>query len=197
MIDYPQASLRVGVGRNLEFDLDPQSYERSSTTPEVAGGSDTSLGAKYEFGYTNRFVYGVNALYTANSGTAAFSGNGDGVLANLNAAFTASPAVGLFATVGYNAQSAGTPAAPARFAGIDPSLGVSISLPLNSYYYVEGFGQSSTGPGLGGRYAFDTGFEADVGSRLQLDVSYYDYLGVQGGTHLHSVGFGASYLIGS
>jgi hypothetical protein len=196
-IDYPQASVRVGVGRNLEFDLDPESYERTSTIPKVSGGSDTSLGLKYEFGYTSRFVYGVNALYTANSGTPAFSGNGDGLLANVNAAFTVSPAVGLFATVGYNSQSAGTVTTPARFHGIDPSLGASVSLPLSFIAYVEGFGQSSTGPGLGGRYAFDGGFQRDVGSRLQLDINYYDFTGIQGGTHLHSIGFGAAYLIGS
>jgi hypothetical protein len=196
-IDYPQTNLRVGIGRDLEFDLDPESYERTSTTPKIAGGSDTSLGAKYEFGYTSRFVYGVNALLTTNSGDPAFSGNGDGVLANINAAYSASPAVGVFGTAGYNAQSAGSPSAPMRFHGVDPSLGVSISLVSNLTYYGEGFGQSSTGPGLGGRYGFDTGFEEDIGSRLQLDASYYDFTGVQGGLHLHSVGFGAAYLIGS
>jgi hypothetical protein len=196
-ISFPQASMRVGIGRNLEFDLDPASYERTSTVPKISGLSDTSLGLKYEFGYTSRFVYGVNALVTTNSGSAAFSGNGAGLLANLNAAFTVSPAVGLFATVGYNAQSAGTVTVPARFNGIDPSLGASVSLPQGFIAYVEGFGQSSTGPGLGGRYGVDGGFQKDVGSRLQLDINYYDFLGIQGGMHLHSIGFGAAYLIGS
>ena len=196
-IDYPQTSLRVGVARNLEFDLDPESYERTSTVPKTAGGSDTSLGAKYEFGYTSRFTYGVNALLTTNSGDPSFSGNGTGVLANMNAAYSASPALGFFGTAGYNAQSGGSVSAPARFHGVDPSLGASISLPANLTYYAEGFGQSSTAPGLGGRYGFDTGFEEDIGSRLQFDASYYDFTGAQGGMHLHSVGFGAAYLIGS
>jgi hypothetical protein len=194
---YPQANLRVGVGRNLEFDFDPPSIERISASPTISGATDTSFGAKYEIGYTSRLLYGLNALFTANTGSAATSSNGDGILANANAALTLSPAVGLFATVGYNAQSAGTPVAPARYHGIDPSLGASVSLPSNFSFALEGFGQTSTGPGLGGRYAFDTAVEYDAGSRLQLDINYYDYLGIQNGAHPHSVGFGASYLIGS
>ncbi|MBD5634647.1 MAG: hypothetical protein IAI49_09230, partial [Candidatus Eremiobacteraeota bacterium] len=196
-VTYPQASLRVGAGRHLEFDLDPASVERISGSPAVTGATDTSLGVKYEFGYSNRLLYGVNVLYTVNSGDALTSDNGDGVLANLNGVLTLSPAVGFFATVGYNAQSAGSAAAPARYHGIDPSLGVSISLPASFSFALEGFGQSSTGPGLGGRYGADAALERDFGSRLQLDINYDDYLGIQNGAHLRAVGFGAAYLIGS
>jgi hypothetical protein len=196
-VTYPQASLRVGVAPNLEFDLDPGSVTRLSGPPEFTGISDTSLGIKYEFGYTSRLLFGANVLYTANTGDPAVSGNGDGVLANLNGALTLSPAVGLFATLGYNAQSAGSTAAPLRYRGIDPSLGGSVSLPAALTFALEGFGQSSTGPGLGGRYGADAALERDVGSRLQLDVNYFQYFGAQSGTHLHAIGFGAAYLIGS
>ena len=194
---YPQATLRVAAARNLEFDLAPSSIERVSGSPVVTGLTDTSLGAKYEIGYSSKVLYGVNVVYTTTSGSPATSDNGDGVLANLNGTLTLSPAVGLFATVGYNAQSAGSRVAPARYHGIDPSLGASISLPLGFVAAVEGFGQSSTGPGLGGRYGVDGAIEHDVGSRLQLDVNYDAYPGVTNGAHLHAVGFGAAYLIGS
>ena len=196
-VTYPQGSLRVGVARNLEFDLDPASIERVSGSPRSTGLTDTSLGLKYELGYTSKLIYGVNVLYTADSGSPATSANGDGVLANVNAALTLSPAIGVFSSVGYNAQSAGTPGSPARYHGIDPSLGASVSLPASLAFALEGFGQSSTGPGLGGRYGADAALERDFGSRLQVDVNYYDYFGIQSGAHLHSIGFGAAYLIGS
>lgn len=196
-VTYPQGSLRVGIARGLEFDLDPASLERVSGMPRMTGETDSSLGLHYEFGYSSRIVSGVNVLYTANSGSPATSGNGDGVLANLNGSLALSPAVGLFATVGYNSQSAGTTSVAARYHGVDPSLGASVSLPASFNFAVEGFGQSSTAPGLGGRYGADAALERDFGSRLQLDLNYYDYLGVQNGAHLHSIGFGAGYLIGS
>jgi hypothetical protein len=196
LVTYPQASLRVGLGHNLEFDLDPTSVARLSGTPVVTGNTDSAIGAKYEFGYTSKITYGVNALYTLSTGSAPFSGNGDGILANLNASLTVSPAIGLFATVGYNEQSAGTPAVPARYHDVQPSLGATLSLPQSFDVFLEGFDQSSTGPGLGGRFGFDTGFQKDVGSRLQLDFNYFDYLAVQNGGHQHSIGFGAAYLIG-
>jgi hypothetical protein len=197
LVTYPQASLRVGLGNNLEFDLDPESFARLSGHPAIAGTTDSTIGAKYEFGYTSKMVYGVNALYTLSTGSTTFTGFGDGVLANLNAALALSPAVGLFATLGYNEQSAGTLTVPARYHDIQPSLGATLSLPENFDIFLEGFNQSSTGPGLGGRSGFDTGFQEDVGSRLQLDFNYFDYLGVQNGAHLHAIGFGAAYLIGS
>ena len=197
VVTYPQASLRVGLGGNLEFDLNPESVARYSGTPRAVGTTDSALGLKYELGYTSKMLYGVNVLYTLPTGSAPFSGFGDGLLANVNAAYTLSPALGLFATMGYNVQSAGAPGLPARYHDFQPSLGASLVLPQSFNFFLEGFNQSSTGVGLGGRYGYDTGFQKDVGSRLQLDVNYYDYFAVQNGGHLHSIGVGASYLIGS
>jgi hypothetical protein len=197
LVTYPQANLRVGLGKNLEFDFNPESIARYSGTPRAVGTTDSSIGFKYEIGYTSKMTYGINAAYTLSTGSAPFSGFGDGVVANLNATLSLSPAVGLFSTVGYNEQSAGSPGQPARYHYVAPSLGGSVSLPQGFNFFAEAFNQSSTGVGLGGRYGFDTGFQKDVGSRLQLDVNYYDYLGVQNGGHLHAVGFGAAYLIGS
>jgi hypothetical protein len=197
LVTYPQANLRVGLGNNFEFDLNPESVARLSGKPVISGTTDSTIGAKYEFGYTSKMVYGVNALYTLPTGSTAFTGFGDGVLANLNAALALSPALGLFATFGYNEQSAGTLTVPARFHNIAPSLGASLALPQNFDVFLEGFNQSSTGPGLGGRSGFDTGFQKDVGSRVQLDFNYFDYFGVQNGARLRTIGFGAAYLIGS
>ena len=194
----PQANLRVGAGHNVEFDVGPPSAAYQSGNPRQVGITDGYIGFKYEIGYTSRFLYGVNAIYTLQSGNAnVFSTNGDGILANANAGFTVSPAISLFATVGYNAQNAGTVAAPARYHDVQPSFGASASLPQSVNVFLEGFDQSSTGPGLGGRFGYDTGFEKGVGSRLQLDFNYYNDLGVQQGVHQHSIGFGAAYLVGS
>jgi hypothetical protein len=195
-ISFPQATLRLGLAHDFEVDVATPSYERQSSSPKISGTSDSGLGLKYEIGYTSKVTYGVNALYTLDTGSAGFSGNGNGILANVNGALTLSPAVGLFGSFGYNAQSAGTALAQQRYHGFDPSLGVSVSLPQSFSIFAEGFGMSSTGPGLGGRYAFDTGILKDVGSRLQLDAEYYDYPGYQNGTRQASVGFGASYLFG-
>ncbi len=197
LVSYPQASLRVGAAHNLEFDLNPESIARLSGNPRITGTTDSAIGAKYEIGYTSRLVYGVNVLYTLSTGNGPFTGNGDGILANVNAGLTLSPAFGLFGTLGYNEQSAGTDAAPARYHNFQPSLGASLALPQGFNVFLEGFNLSSTGPGLGGRFGYDAGFQKDIGSRLQLDFNYFNYLGIQNGSHLHSIGFGAAYLIGS
>ena len=196
MVTYPQENLSVGVAKALEFDLNPPSIARVAGSASATGVTDGSIGAKAQLGETSRLTYGVNALYTLQSGVGPFTGAGDGILVNANANYAMSPAFGLFASVGYNAQSAGTPQRPARYHDVQPSLGGSLSLPANFAVYAEGFDQSSTGPGLSGSFAFDTGLQKDVGSRVQLDAEYYDYLAARAGAHQHAVGFGAAYLFG-
>jgi hypothetical protein len=169
---------------------------RLSAGAHVNGDTDGSIGLKAQLGRTSAIIYGVNAAYTLQNGDAPFTGSGDGLLANLNASLALSPALGLFATLGYNEQSAGTPERPARYHDFQPSLGATLSLPQNVAVFLEGFNQSSTMPAGGGSFAFDTGLQKDVGSRLQVDVEYFDYVTIVRGAHQHSVGFGASYLFG-
>ena len=195
LVIYPQTSLGTGIAQNVEFDLNPPSIERVSGSAPAHGDSDGSIGVKIQLGQTSKVTYGVNALYTLQSGTPPFTGSGDGILANVNGSLTLSPAVGLFGTIGYNEQSAGAPGFPNKYYDFQESLGGSVSLPQSFAVYLEAFTLSSTGPSTGGTFGFDTGIQEDVGSRLQLDAEYYDYLTVRG-THQHSVGFGAAYLLG-
>jgi hypothetical protein len=193
---YPQASLRAGVLGKLEFDLDPSSIVRQSS-PILGGTSDSGIGFHYEFGYTDKIVYGTNVVYTIANGTPAFSANGDGVLLNLDGAYTLSSALGLFGTLGYETQSAGTVSVPARYRAFAPALGLTWSLPAGFDAFVEGFGQTANGPGQSGRYAYDFAVQKDVGSRLQLDVDLAEHAPASGGAHQTATGFGVSYLIGA
>ncbi len=192
----PQANLRLGVAPRLEIDLVPPSYERQSGSPPATGTSDAFAGFKYQIGATSKMIYGVNVLSTLDTGSVDFSANGDGVLANVNAALSLSPAIGLFATFGYNAQSGGTRPNPERYRGFDPALGATVAVPLGLTVFAEGFGASSTAPGGSGLYGFDTGLQKDIGPRVQLDVNLFEYPRLQTGAHQSSIGFGAAYLFG-
>ncbi len=196
-VTYPQEALSTGIVRNVELDLTPASIARQSGAGGTySGATDGSIGVKVQLGQTSRFTYGFNAAYTLQSGTAPFTGSGDGILANLNGSYQLSPAIGLFASTGYDEQSAGTPEFPASYHDIQPSLGASVALPQGLAFYAEGFGQSATGPGTDGTFGFDTGFQKDIGSRLQLDAEIFEYPGAHAGLHEHAVGFGAAYLFG-
>jgi len=193
---YPQAAVRVGLPGKLEFDLDPSSFTRESGTPATSGTTDAMLGLHYEFGYTGNLVYAVNALYTLNTGTPAFSGNGDGERLNVEAAYTLSPALGLFSTLGYATQSAGTVSVPARVRTFAPSLGLTLTLPKGFDVLGEGFGTTSNAPGEGGSYAVDVAAQKTIGSRVLLDANFFAYPPAQGNSHQTVAGFGASYLLG-
>ena len=193
LVTFPQEALSTGIAQNVEFDLTPPSLARLSAGGFTAGDTDGSIGIKVQVGQTSKVIYGFNTAYTLQNGTPPFTGSGDGILANINGSLSLSPALGLFGSVGYNEQSV---TAQSRTHDFQPSLGASLSLPQSFAVFLEGFNQSSTGPGSGGLFAFDTGLQKDVGSRLQLDAEYYDYLTVRNGAHEHSIGFGASYLFG-
>jgi hypothetical protein len=195
--NYPQPSLRAGMIGKLEFDIDPPSLERQSSTPIRSGDSDAGIGFHYEFGYTDKIVYGTNVVYTIPNGTPAFSANGDGLLLNLDGAYTLSPALGLFSTLGYETQSAGTVSVPARYHAFAPALGLTLTLPAGFDAFVEGFGETASGPGQSGRYAYDFAVQKDVGSRLQLDANLFEYPASSSGPHQAATGIGVSYLIGS
>jgi hypothetical protein len=192
---YPQPSLRAGMLGKLEFDIDPPSLERQSSAPVVRGTSDSGIGFHYEFGYTDKLVYATNVVYTIPNGSPGFSANGDGVLLNADAAYTLSPALGIFGTFGYETQSGGTVSSPARYRAIAPALGLTLTLPAGFDVFVEGFGQSSTGPGQSGRYAFDLATQEDVGTRLQLDLNLFEYPSAGNRPRQSAPGFGVSYLI--
>jgi hypothetical protein len=196
MVTYPQENVSIGVAKRIEFDINPPSFARIAGSSPASGATDGSIGAKVQLGQSSRITSGVNALYTLQSGTAPFTGSGDGVLVNVNASYALSPAAGLFASLGYNEQSAGTPEVPAAYHDVQPSLGASFALPQNFTIYAEGFNQSSTGPGMSGSFAFDTGLQKDIGSRLQVDAEIFDYPSIRAGAHQHAVGFGAAYLFG-
>jgi hypothetical protein len=196
-VAYPQAYLRFGTSDpRLEFDVTPPSTNASSVGGTTAGGaSDVGLGAKYELGYSVRWLYGVNAAITYPTGSRAFSAGADQYAGNFNWSYTVNQVIGLSGTMGFNSLS-GFDAAnvPQSYFAFVPSFVASASLPGPSEFYVEYTYFTQAGVGLGGKNLIDSAFLRDFGNSIQLDVEYGFSPTLLDGQRQHYLGAGASFM---
>jgi hypothetical protein len=196
-VAYPQAYLRFGSSDpHLEFDVTPPSTNASTVGGATAGGtSDVGLGAKYELGYSARWLYGVNAAVTYPTGSRAFSAGADQYAGNFNWSYSVNQVIGLSGTVGFNSLAGLNSAnVPQSYFAFIPSLVASSSLPGPSEFYVEYTYFSRAGAGLCGKSLIDSAFLRDFGNSIQLDVEYGFSPTSLDGQRQHYVGAGASIM---
>lgn len=106
--NYPQGLIRIGTAdTHLDFEVGTPSFNTSNAGGAVTSGwSDLSIGAKYEIGYTSKWVYGVNGVFTVPTGKPAFSAGNAQFTGNFNWGYTVNSGFGLSGTLGFNALSA-------------------------------------------------------------------------------------------
>jgi hypothetical protein len=192
-VSYPQAVIRIGtLIPALELQVVPPQIVRSSTAgPATTGSSDAGAGLKYVLGYTPKFNYGVQALFTAPTGTNGVSSNGTTSTYALNAGYTLSPVFSLATTLGAQSLTNG----PQRWNSFVPSFVVTAALPNSSGIYAEiATFSNANGPASPTRTQYIYGLYRDIGPRFQLDAYSAISPTVSTGKY-HGVGFGFSYYL--
>jgi hypothetical protein len=174
--NYPQGLIRIGTADpHLDFEVGTPSFNTSNAAGTVTSGwSDFNVGAKYEIGYTQQWVYGVNAVVTVPTGKPAFSAGNAQFTGNFNWGYTINSVFGLAGTLGANALSAyNAGGQPQSYFAFVPSIEATAALPggpselFGEYAYF-----SQAGPNLGGKSVFDFGYVRDLGPHVQFDVEY-------------------------
>jgi hypothetical protein len=196
-VNYPQSLIRIGTA-DPHFDLEfgPPSLQTSTAgAPRITGSSDVNLGAKYELGYSTRWLYGVNGEATFPTGSQAFTAGGTQLTGNFNWGYTVSPIIGLDGSLSFNSFSGfdASHNAQSYFAFV-PSLEVTASLPGPAEFFGEYAYFSQAGIGLGSRGLIDFGYVRDLGAHAQLDVEYGFSPTPLAGQKEHYIGAGASFL---
>ena len=196
-VEYPQTFLRVGTGDpHLEFSLTPPTSVSTSVGGALTGGTaDTNAGVKYELGYTDKAVWGVNGQISFPTGSRAFTAGSSQYTGNFNWGYTLSPEFSLAGTLGFNAL-AGYDAngAVQHYFAFVPSVELEATLPANSQLFAEYAYFSQAGVGLGSRSFLDFGYQKDLSAHIQIDLEY----GVQPtlllGQRVHSIGGGIAFM---
>jgi hypothetical protein len=190
-ITYPQSLIRVGTEiRGLELDITPPQFVQARSGGVLTQGvSDVSAGLKYVLGYTAKFNYGVQTIFSAPTGTRAFSANGAQSTYAVNAGYTLSPVFSLATTLSAQSLTNGVQ----HFSSFVPSLVLSAALPNSSSVFGEVASFSNAiGPGTPTRTQYILGAYHDFGQRLQVDASVATSPTTATGKY-HYIGFGASY----
>jgi hypothetical protein len=196
-VNYPQTLLRIGTA-DPHFDLEfgPPSLQTSTAgEPRVTGSSDVNMGAKYELGYSTRWLYGVNGIVTFPTGSQAFTAGEPQYTGNFNWGYTVNSIVGLDGSLSFNSFSGFNTAhnSQSYFAFV-PSLEVTASLPGPAEFFGEYAYFSQAGVGLGSKSLIDFGYVRDLGEHAQLDLEYGFSPTPLAGQKEHYIGGGASFL---
>ena len=195
-VNYPQSFIRAGTDlRNVELDITPPSWERTSVPGGTASGaSDAAYGAKWEIGYTSRMIYSVNGTATVPSGSPAFSAGGSVYTGSLNGSYTLSPAFGVSASLAFQSLAAPAPNHGVQRTGVFiPALELVAALPATSQVFGEISNFSHAGVGLPARTLYDFGFQKQFGSRWVVDLETGFAPSPVAGQQLHYFGFGITY----
>ena len=197
-VNYPQSLIRIGTA-DPHFDLEfgPPSLQTSTAgEPRVMGSSDVDLGAKYELGYSTRWLYGVNGLVTFPTGSQAFTAGGTQFTGNFNWGYTVNSIIGLDGSLSFNSFSGFDAAHNARsYFAFVPSLEVTASLPGPAEFFGEYAYFSQAGAEPGGKSLLDFGYVRDFGAHVQLDVEYGLSPTLLDGQKEHYIGAGASLML--
>jgi opacity protein-like surface antigen len=197
-VNYPQSLIRIGTA-DPHFDLEfgPPSLQTSTAGgPRVTGSSDVNMGAKYELGYSTRWLYGVNGEVTFPTGTQAFTAGGAQFTGNFNWGYTVNSIIGLDGSLSFNSLSGFDTAHDAQsYFAFVPSLEITASLPGPAEFFGEYAYFSQAGLALGSKSLFDFGYVRDVGEHVQFDVEYGFSPTLLDGQRQHYIGAGASFML--
>jgi hypothetical protein len=193
---YPQTLIRAGtVAPHLEISVTPPSEIRSGPT---TGYADMTFGAKYELGYSSRWVYGVNAVVSEPTGSLQYTAGGSSYTGNFNWGYTISPEFAASGTLGFNAFAAGFGAAGnlQHYAAFIPTLELTAALPATTQAFIEGAYFSHAGYAQPSRWYYDFGLQKDLSKKVQVDVEYgFSPTSIDGQTQQY-VGGGVSVYLG-
>jgi hypothetical protein len=196
-VNYPQSLIRLGTADpHVDLEFGPPSLQTSTAgEPRVTGSSDVNLGAKYELGYSTRWLYGVNGEATFPTGSQAFTAGGTQFTGNFNWGYTVNSIIGLDGSLSFNSLSGFDAAhnAQSYFAFV-PSLEVTASLPGPAEFFGEYAYFSQAGVGLGSKSLIDFGYVRDLGEHVQFDVEYGFSPTLLDGQKQHYIGAGASLM---
>jgi hypothetical protein len=169
----PQSLAKVGTSNphlDLEWSL-PTWMRTLVGGPVVSGLSDTTVGAKYELGYSSKAVWGLNGVVSIPTGDNAFTATESQYTLNANWSYTLSSLFALSGTVGLNALAgAGPNGATNRYGAVAPSIVFQLTPTSTSEIFAEYAYISRAGVGLPGRTTLDAGLIDDIGPHAQLDV---------------------------
>jgi hypothetical protein len=196
---YPVGFQRFGVLSNLEVDLIGPNQNRASGGPTVQNGlSDLGAGFKYALSAHGPVHWAIDGLFTAATGSQAFTNGGPTAQLNLDASYSLTSNIGLGATLGFASSSGPLQSAAnsfGRYGAVVPSFVVTYTPSRSSQLYAEYAARTKIGPNMGGDSVIDYGVQQLLGSNVEIDAEYGTDLTPIGGSRFHYLGVGLGLFL--
>jgi hypothetical protein len=171
-VTYPQLFVRVGVPSVPRLEtivVLPQTQRTSTGSPPTVGATDLAGGVKYLIGFSSRFSWSAQILYSAPTGSAQVSAGAITSIYSAQGSYSLSPVISLAGGLQDQILAVGG----RIYGSFVPSLVVSaaVSPGTSAFAEVATFTQA-LGAGTATRTQYLFGLSHAVGQRLQLDASY-------------------------
>lgn len=165
----PQEVLRVGLPHHTEFVAILPTDNLQSFSPR-AGFSATTLGLKKVFGYTDKWIWTAESLFTFHSGSQGFGSQDFGAALNGIVGYNFTSTVSATFMLGVTTQTLPALSGGERFNSINPDLLFSWQWSKKSTVFAEVYAQSKTAPGQGGGVNFDAGILYTLTKYIVIDA---------------------------
>jgi len=192
---YPQNFARVGAWKNVELDwIGPIFGIQRSGSQTINGVFDSGFGAKFEYWHDSQNAAAVDLLYTAPTGSSAFSAHGPIETLNLDGTYSFSPAFSVGATLGMQSDSAQDRAGRfGRFGSLLPSVVLTDQISERTQFYGEAFAQTPIRPDGGTLFGLDGGVQYMIAPWLECDVEAARTITDLDRAHYYGFGFGIRF----
>ncbi|MDP1614929.1 MAG: transporter [Methylococcales bacterium] len=173
----PAAQLRIGLLNRTEFTVLLPTYTHFSHLP-YSGINSTTVGLKHELGYSKQWIATVESLLTLPGGSSALGTPELGAAFNGIVSYAPVPFFSASLMLGATTTAIPHVFGGGRYTSVNPDLVLTYYVTQTLLSYVEFYGQSRTGIGIGS----GSGVNADVGivrlftPDLTLDVAYFQRL---------------------
>lgn len=159
---------RYGLADQFEIVMTFPAYIHQNITPK-AGFTAGSVGVKHQLSANQKWVTTIEGLLTLPSGSSSFGSKEPGGAVNGIISYDITPAIGITGMFGISSQSEPAYSGGQSYTSFNPYLVLSWTKD-RAVFFIEVYGQSSTGPQQGSGFNMDGGVLYLVKKNITVDL---------------------------
>jgi hypothetical protein len=193
---YPNAAIRYGVVRSLEFDAYAPSYQRVRIPGGVLaqGWGDAGVGLRYQLQQGGASATAALASATLPTGEANLTAGKAQYALGLANRYAFTPRLALQSSIAYASQYQNG-FVPVQFSSYQPAVALVASATKSTSLYLGANGTTKAGPGLGPEYRLGAAVRHQLATGTAVELGVDDGLTSVNGTRSHAIDFAVTQAV--
>lgn len=191
---YPQSNLRLGMPDSTEFGILFPNHLIESFRPS-SGESPAAINLKHGFASGERYYFSMETILILPMGGGGLGAADYGGIINADLLYSLTNTVSVGMQFGVMSQTFPASTGGARYQSLNPEIVLSWQPVPTLDWYLECYGQSRIGPGLGYGFNADGGVLYSVTPAIEVDAEVGQRLVNRLGGFNQYIGVGLSVLI--